>query len=757
MNVKTISLLVATYFVALPSLSAQDPKDLIPKPTSMVEHSGFFTVDQSTQITASSSDPGLVNAANQLNLILNLHLGYSLKITDLPSSTGGIRLILDPSVVHAEGYTMVVDRKKIEIRGRSANGLFYGVQTLRQLLPLNKPSTASIPALEIKDEPRFQWRGMHLDVGRHFFSKDEVLKYLDYLAMYKINTFHWHLTEDQGWRIEIKKYPKLTTVGGYRAQVGFVRNQAIGLNVDNGKPYGGFYTQEDIKEVVAYALKRHITIIPEIEMPGHSLAAMFSYPELCCFPNDIKEFKEGHVTTDIYCAGKEESFVFLENVLKEVFALFPSKYIHIGGDEAFKDKWKKCPRCQKRMQDEGLKNEDELQSWFIRRMEKFINANGKSLIGWDEILDGGLAPNATVMAWRGERGAVEAARLGNDAVNATAWPLYFSDGQNSDERAPGNPGGNSLMKVYEYNPMPNGLTEQEQKHILGAQGCLWSEFTPRFEHIEHQLFPRICALSEIIWSKPDKDWWGFYNRVAQHENLLRQYKINYSQRRSYIVESKREINPKKKGIHLALTKEVKEPIYYTLDGTTPTKDSKVYQKPLFLNQTTTVKACVFDQAGKTDRVNTNFYRSHQAIALKVNCGEAFKDINVSALTDGQLETSIQFEAKDLDFTIDLGKVKLVKSLSTTFKEVTFKRFFLPETAAFMVSADGVNYETVATYASPTLPENRKIYNSKGEMSGKVGKPIRYVRLLAKNPGLVQGKSTITGQLTKVLLDEIVVD
>jgi hexosaminidase len=492
-------------------------------------------------------------------------------------------------------------------------------------------------------------------------------------------------------------------------------------------------------------------------MPGHSLAAMFSYPELCCFPNDIKEFKEGQVTTDIYCAGKEESFVFLENVLKEVFALFPSKYIHIGGDEAFKDKWKKCLRCQKRIQDEGLKNEDELQSWFIRRMEKFINANGKSLIGWDEILDGGLAPNATVMAWRGERGAVEAAKLGNDAVNATAWPLYFSDGQNSDERAPGNPGGNSLMKVYEYNPMPNGLTEKEQKHILGAQGCLWSEFTPRFEHIEHQLFPRICALSEIIWSKPDKDWWGFYNRVAQHENLLRQYKINYSQRRSYIVESKREINPKKKGIYLALTKEVKEPIYYTLDGTTPTKDSKVYQKPLFLNQTTTIKACIFDQAGKTDRVNTNFYRSHQAIALKVNCGEAFKDVNVTALTDGQLETSIQFEAKDLDFTIDLGKVKLVKSLSTTFKEVTFKRFFLPETASFMVSADGVNYETVATYASPTLPENRKIFNSKGEMAGKVGKPIRYVRLLAKNPGLVQGKSTITGQLTKVLLDEIVVD
>ena len=757
MNFKTVTLLAAFYLLALPSLLAQNPKDIIPKPTSLAEHAGTFKLDRSTLIYTSTADLELVNVANQLNDILNLHLGYSLQIANLSSTTGGIRLVLDPSIVNAEGYALIVDRKQIEIRGRSASGLFYGIQSLRQLLPLNKPSTASIHALEIKDEPRFHWRGMHLDVGRHFFSKDEVLKYLDYLAMYKLNIFHWHLTEDQGWRIEIKKYPRLTTVGGWRAKVGFVRNQAIGLDVDNGKPYGGFYTQEEIKEVVAYALKKHITIIPEIEMPGHSLAAMYSYPELCCFPNDIKEFKEGHVTTDIYCAGKEESFVFLQNVLKEVFELFPSQYIHIGGDEAFKDKWKKCPKCQKRIKDEGLKNEAELQSWFIRRMEKFINASGKKLIGWDEIIEGGLAPNATVMAWRGSGGAVEAAKLGNDAVNATAWPLYFSDGQNSDEHAPGNPGGNSLMKVYDYDPMPAGLTEKEQKHILGAQGCLWSEFTPRFEHIEYQLFPRICALSEIIWSKPEKDWWGFYNRVANQENLLRQYQINYSQRRSYIVESKREFNPKKKGISLAFTKEVKEPIYYTLDGTAPTKSSKIYHTPLFVNKTTTVKACVFDQAGKTDRVNSNFYRSHQAIALKVNCGEAFKDVNVAALTDGQLETSIQFEAKDLDFTIDLGKVKLVNNLSTTFKEVTFKRFFLPQTASFMVSADGVNYETVATYASPTLPENRKIFNAKGEMSGKVGKPIRYVRLVAKNPGLVQGKSIISGQLTKVLLDEIVVD
>jgi hexosaminidase len=598
---------------------------------------------------------------------------------------------------------------------------------------------------------------MHLDVGRHFFNKAEVMKYIDYLAMYKLNIFHWHLTEDQGWRIEIKKYPRLTEVGAWRDKVGFVRNQEIGLNVDDGKPYGGFYTQDEIREVVAYAAKRYIEIIPEIEMPGHSLAAMNAYPDLCCFPKDLKKYTDGPVTTDIYCAGKEESFQFLENVLKEVFELFPSQYIHIGGDEAFKDKWKKCPLCQKRIIDEGLKNEDELQSWFIRRMEKFINANGKKLIGWDEILEGGLAPNATVMAWRGGKAVTDAAKTGNDAIYAVAWPLYFNDGQNSDPLAPGNPGGNTLMKVYNCDPAPGGMTDQERKHFLGVQACLWSEHTPKFEHIEYQLFPRICALSEVAWSQAGKNWSWFYDKLENHEKLLDYYSINYSKRRSYTLDVQRLFLADRKGIVLTLTPEVKTPVYYTLDGSDPNKNPNIYQLPLFIAKTCSIKACIFDKSGKTDQITTHFFRSHQAIGMKVDYGDDFKDISNIALTDGQLDLWTQFEAKDLNFLIDLGSIKQVKNIATTFKECTFKRHFLPESAEIQVSSDGTHFESIQTYRSNSIPENRSNPNRKENFSVAVGKEIRYIKLLAKNPGLIQGKSIISGQPSKILLDEIIVD
>lgn len=486
MSSKYFFILMALATFSFKSLVAQNQVSIIPQPASVEIHKGEFLISQKTIIYTDLKDADLINVADRLNDMLKLHLGYQLKKGDFSVNKGGIRLIADPAIANKDEYKIQVNNKMIEIRGGSAKGIFYGIQSLRQLLPAKKAATALISGLKIQDEPRFIWRGMHLDVGRHFFNKEEVMKYIDYLAMYKLNIFHWHLTEDQGWRIEIKKYPRLTEVGAWRDKVGFVRNQEIGLNVDDGKPYGGFYTQDEIREVVAYAAKRYVEIIPEIEMPGHSLAAMNAYPDLCCFPKDLKKYTDGPVTTDIYCAGKEESFLFLENVLKEVFELFPSRYIHIGGDEAFKDKWKKCPLCQKRIKDEGLKNEDELQSWFIRRMEKFINANGKKLIGWDEILDGGLAPNATVMAWRGGKAVGDAAKTGNDAIYAVAWPLYFSDGQNSDPLAPGNPGGNTLMKVYNCDPAPAGMTDQEKKHFLGVEACLWSEHTPKFEHIEYR-------------------------------------------------------------------------------------------------------------------------------------------------------------------------------------------------------------------------------------------------------------------------------
>lgn len=757
MSQKYLFILMALTITSVKSLVAQHPIGIIPQPSSIESEKGAFTINQKTVIYTATKDSDLMNDADKLNDILKLHLGYQLRIDDIVVNKGGIRLIKDPSVVNKEGYKIQINNQLIEVRGSSVTGIFYGIQSIRQLLPVKKVATAVIPGLKIQDEPRLKWRGMHLDVGRHFFNKEEVMKYIDYLAMYKLNIFHWHLTEDQGWRIEIKKYPRLTEVGAWREKVGFVRNQKIGLNVDSGKPYGGFYTQEEIRGIVAYAAKRYVEIIPEIEMPGHSLAAMNAYPDLCCFPKEVKKYTDGPVTTDIYCAGKEESFLFLENVLKEVFELFPSKYIHIGGDEAFKAKWQKCPLCQKRIKAEGLKNEDELQSWFIRRMEKFINANGKKLIGWDEILEGGLAPNATVMAWRGSKAMTDAARMGNDAVFAVAWPMYFSDGQNNDEKAPGNPGGNTLMKVYNCNPVPDGLSDEEKKHFLGVQACLWTEFIPKFEHVEYLLFPRICALSEVAWCKTEKNWSYFYDKLANHEKLLDYYQINYAKRRSYTLEVQRQFIPEKKGIRLTMFPEVKTPVYYTLDGSDPAKNSKICTQPVFINKTCTIKACVFDKDGKTDQISNNFFRSHQAIRLKVEYGADFKDISNTALTDGQLDVWTQFEAKDLNFIIDLGKVKLVKNLETNFKECTFKRHFLPEYASFSVSTDGIAYEKIQTYESHSIPENRANPNRKENIKVAVGKEIRFIKMFAKNPGPIQGKSIITGLPSKILLDEIIVD
>jgi hexosaminidase len=492
-------------------------------------------------------------------------------------------------------------------------------------------------------------------------------------------------------------------------------------------------------------------------MPGHSLAAMTAYPELCCFPGNIKVLTEGGVTTNIYCAGKEGSFTFLENVLKEIFELFPSEYIHIGGDEAHKDKWEICPLCQKRMKEEGLKDEAGLQTWFINRIEKFLSVNGKRLVGWDEILGEGLSPKAVVMAWRGVKAAKDAAKMGNDAVFAVGWPMYFSDGQNNGEDGPGVSGGNTLMKVYNCEPVPEDLTGKEKEHLLGVQACIWTERLPKFEHVEYMLFPRICALSEVAWSKAEKNWSDFYDKLEVHEKLLGKYAINYSKRRSYTLQVERSFLPERKGITLTMLPEVKTPIYYTLDGTAPDKNSNIYTEPLFIHQTCSIKACIFDDKGKTDNISTNFFRSHLAVGLKVSYGNDFSENNPTSLTDGEVNDWSQFESNDLNVLIDLGEVKQVTNISTAFKECTFKRQFFPRFADIYISKDGTNFEKINTFTNNMVPENGKNPNRNTQISVKVGKEVRYVKLFAKNPGPVQGNSKLKGQPTKILIDEIIVD
>ncbi|HEX2684039.1 MAG TPA: beta-N-acetylhexosaminidase, partial [Ferruginibacter sp.] len=444
-------------------------------------------------------------------------------------------------------YELEIKDNRIYITG-NATGSFYAFQTLKQIVSLNEKKQIIIPNCIIKDYPRFPYRGMHLDVSRHFFPVSFIKKYIDYLAAYKYNTFHWHLTDDQGWRIEIKKYPALTSIGSKRN--GTIIGRYPGKGNDN-QPLGGFYTQAEIKEVVQYAKDRYIDVIPEIEMPGHTSAAIAAYPWLSCFPQkqteipasmisqkSIAEQKAGRIKLvqetwgvfdDVFCAGKDSTFMFLENVIDEVTALFPSSYFHMGGDESPKTHWKICPACQKRMKDNNLKDEHELQSYFVQRIEKYVNKKGKSLIGWDEILEGGLAPNAVVMSWRGEAGGIEAAKLNHRVIMTPGNPLYFDHTQSNNEDSVTFGGYNPIEQVYAYEPATKALSAEQAKYIIGAQANMWTEYQSNTRKIEYQMFPRMTALSEVLWSPKEKrDWKDFERRLPSIFDRLDKQGINYS-------------------------------------------------------------------------------------------------------------------------------------------------------------------------------------------------------------------------------------
>ena len=477
------------------SWCAAEPPAVVPKPAAMTVGTGTFTFTANTTI---GSDRQTTAEAQFLADWINPPSGFALKVQPSTGTrSADVQISVDPSVAGGpEAYALSVTPKAIVVRGASPAGAFYALQTLRQLLPKEVESRQkvagvawTVPAVEIKDAPRFPWRGMMLDVSRHFFSKDEVKQLLDAMALQKMNVFHWHLVDDNGWRIEIKKYPKLTQEGAWRKGVDFGLDPKSGTAWGPDGRYGGFYTQDDIREVVAYAAARHIAIVPEIEMPGHAGAALGAYPAFNC---------EGKPGPNVYCAGNDATYAFLQDVLTEVFGLFPSKYIHIGGDEVNKGFWKKCEKCQAREKAEGLKTEHELQSYFVRRMETFITAKGKTLIGWSEIREGGLAPSAVVMDWIG--GAVEAAGAGHDVVMSPISHCYFDyyQAKHGDPRAIG--GYVPLKTVYAFEPVPRKLAPEFHKHILGAQGNVWTEYIPNMKHVEFMAFPRGCALAEVAWS-----------------------------------------------------------------------------------------------------------------------------------------------------------------------------------------------------------------------------------------------------------------
>lgn len=574
---------------------------LIPIPQTVTYAETAFKISQGTTIGLESSSAELLSIADYFNHKVNPALGYSLEVKE----QGDIQfsLINNPDLGN-EGYHLKVEKRQITIEANQPAGIFYGVQTLLQMLPKEIRSQQVqhdvewvIAGADITDKPQFPWRGLMLDVSRHWFTKEEVMRFIDELAEYKMNVFHWHLTDDQGWRIEIKSLPNLTAKGAWRAKRVGQWWQREPQQPDEEATYGGYYTQEDIKDVLAYAKQRYVRVIPEIDVPGHSLATLVAYPELAC----MKAPKYVNVGNKFYgedentlCAGKEETFEFLDKVFTEVAALFPDEYIHVGGDECFKGFWHKCPRCQARMKAENLKDENELQSYVIHRLESILKAKGKKLIGWDEILEGGLAPDATVMSWRGMEGGIKAAKANHHVIMTPTQHCYLDLWQGEPSVEPDTYSMCRLSDSYRFNPVPDSVPAEM---VLGGQGNLWSESVPTFRHAEYMTWPRGWALAEVLWSGPAKtDWDEFWPRVEKHFERADVAGINYARSMYNAI-----ITPYKENNEclIKLDCELKDSdIYYTFDNTDPDSFSPKYFEPLRIPKNATWLRVVTYRNGK---------------------------------------------------------------------------------------------------------------------------------------------------------------
>jgi len=568
---------------------------IIPLPANIEAKSTSFTINKDTKIIFDHSNEELSSLSQILKRNIESIIGIKPTSSFTQLAENSIQLLLDHNKTNDEAYSLIIDQKNISIRANSGAGIFYGIQTLLQLFPLNKTNEIVVPAFTINDFPRFKWRGVHLDVCRHFFPIDFIKKYIDILAFYKINTFHWHLTEDQGWRIEIKKYPKLIEVGSWRKET-----------MGDKTPHGGFYTQEQVREIVEYAKQRYITVVPEIELPGHALAALASYPEYSCTGGPFEVGTVWGIYKDVYCAGNDKVFEFLEGILSEVVDLFPSEFIHIGGDEVPKDRWKSCKKCQSLINSENLKDEHELQSYFITRIEKFLNSKGRKIIGWDEILEGGLAPNAAVMSWRGINGGIAAAKMNHYVVMSPGTHCYFDhyQGLSGEPKAIG--GFTPLEKIYAYEPIPDALSAEEAKYIMGAQANMWAEYMNSTDHVEYMLLPRLCALSEVVWSQSEiRNLEDFKSRLQNHYEIL----IN----KNYNFRIPPPIN--KESEYLLFNDEtviLKSPIknskiYYTMDGSPPSENSNLYINPIKLTKPTTLKAITMLENGKSSITESVYF------------------------------------------------------------------------------------------------------------------------------------------------------
>ena len=768
------ALLVGAFLAACTSCGkeAEATYQVVPLPQEVsLTQEAPFSLSKSTLIAYPEGNTLLQRNAEFLAEYIGQSAGFTPQVQAFAAGNEpekSIVLNIDDDIENPEGYTLNVDADGVEIEGQTPNGVFYGVQTLRKSIPVGTGATdILLPAGEVKDAPRFGYRGFMLDVSRHFFPVEFIKEFIDILALHNINTFHWHITDDQGWRIEIKKYPELTTIGSQRSRTVIGRNTP---EYDN-TPYGGFYTQEEAREIVEYAQERYITVIPEVDLPGHMLAA---YPELGCTGGPYEVCPKWGVFEDVLCLGNEKTFEFLEGVLDEIIDIFPARYIHIGGDEVPRTRWEKCPKCQARIRQLGLKDdkdhtaEDRLQSYCMARVEKYLNEKGRQIIGWDEILEGEVAPNATVMSWRGIENGIEAAKLRHDVIMVPTTYAYFdyyqTDNRDGEPLAIG--GYVPIEKVYSLNPTPDALTDEEKEHIIGVQANLWTEYVLDGDHVEYMALPRMAALSEVQWTQPDKmNYDDFAQRLL---NLIKIYdldSLNYSKamfdiRPTYTAKPAEGEN--KGTVVVELSTPDNAPIYYTTDGTEPTEASTQYTAPLNIEQSADFRAVAIRPNGKSKLVEKSIAFNKATLRpttlLTQPAGQYTYKGGVT-LTDGLLGGDIftsgewlGYYTDDAVVVIDLGEKTSISKVGT-HANVDMNSWIMGCAGiSVAVSDDNKDFREVFNKDFPETKVDQKAIESYEESFEPV--EARYVKVTIKRfKALPKGHSG-AGKAPFLFIDEI---